>query len=114
MIIKAALSVCVVLITCGCAARPSEIPPSMISHSLYADTSCGQLELQWQLQNRDLASLSKRQNDHRSWNPATGFLESILNDGYESEIATAKGHLIVIRNQLDQRCGESTESSEQK
>lgn len=101
------------LLLCACAARPADIAPAMVSSTLYKDMTCKNLERELEKQYADLSTLSQLQREDRSLDIA---LNTILMPGLgaltrdqEEEIAESKGHLIVIREQIAERCGTDSE-----
>ena len=100
----------------GCATRPADISPSMVSSSLYSEMSCRNLELELQSRYSELETLSEQQIDDRSWDIALNIILipglGALTDDQEEEIAASKGHIIAIRDQLSERCLRNQESGQ--
>lgn len=93
----------------ACAATPSSITPAAVSVAPYAEMSCDDLMIQLANERDGLGVLSAEQISTRGWDI---FLNILIFPGlgaatpdHEDDIATAKGRIVVIQDEYQERCG---------
>lgn len=102
------------MLVIGCAARPSDIPPSFVSAESYAEKSCDELRDEQRKVSGDLAMLSAEQDSTATtdnvsfwvgmfllW-PAT-FVPLFTND-QAAEIGTLKGQQVALDSSFSSKC----------
>lgn len=90
-------------ITLGCAAKPENIQPALVSQARYSDMSCEQLRVEMEIVDQRLVQLSERQRANRT---RDGLLNALVIPGLgaatpdqEDAIAQAKGEQVALQRE---------------